>query len=83
MRDLIRNTDDVGWNSLQTVHLLRDGERHPTGKFYDLAREEAPQSVLKISCWFCERSVNMANVLSFHNQNSDEDSLEHFGYGSS
>ena len=54
MQNLIPRTEDVGWKTLQTVRSVRDGELHPAGKFYDLTAEEAPQSVLKISRWFCE-----------------------------
>ena len=54
LQNLIPDTEDVGWKTLQTVRSVRDCEPHPAGKFYDLTAEEAPQSVLKISRWFCE-----------------------------
>jgi len=54
MQNLIPDTEDVGWKTLQTVRSVRDGEPHPAGKFYDLTAVEAPQSVLKISRRFCK-----------------------------
>ena len=54
MQNLIPDTEEVGWKTLQTVRSVCDGKPHPAGKFYDLTAEEAPQSVLKISRWFCE-----------------------------